>query len=191
MSTVGYTTTPTNGFTEDASNTGDQVAGKFTMPGAGVITSISCYCATYPGQGAQTGYLCIWSSAGALLTSQSATIPSSPAWVTATLNNNIWLASGTVIYIGWQITGTHGYYCKHDTANNDLTFGHSATIPGALANTSSTSATPGAYATYSPGQAKVWNGTAWVACGVLVWTGSYWQLVAPKVWNGTTWVPGG
>lgn len=60
-----------------------------------------------------------------------------------------------------------------------------------------TSATGAAYsstialrpaASTATGNAKVWNGSAWVAKPVKVWNGSAWVTKPVKRWNGTAWV---
>lgn len=43
-------------------------------------------------------------------------------------------------------------------------------------------------ASVAAGNAKVWNGSAWVAKPVKVWNGSAWVTKPVKRWNGTAWV---
>lgn len=43
-------------------------------------------------------------------------------------------------------------------------------------------------ASVAAGNAKIWNGSAWVAKPVKVWNGSAWVTKPVKRWNGTAWV---
>ncbi len=190
MATFGYSTTPTYGYIE-AAPTGAQAAGAATMPSpGGIVTSVSCYCGVFSGQAAASGYLCMWSSSGSLLASGAATIPASPAWVTATLSTATYVASGVSVFLGWQTPGISGYYAEFNSVSGaTMDLGSNSTIPGALANiTQHTNDQLGAYATYTPGGAQVWNGTAWQSVATYVWNGTQWVSVVPQVWNGTTWV---
>ena len=51
-----------------------------------------------------------------------------------------------------------------------------------------TAALRAAGAVVAGGNAKVWNGSAWVAKPVKVWNGSAWVTKPVKRWNGTAWV---
>lgn len=44
--------------------------------------------------------------------------------------------------------------------------------------------------TYTPGLARVWNGSSWVAGSPRVWNGSSWVQGYAYVWNGSAWVVG-
>ncbi len=189
MATFGYTTTPTYGYIE-AAPTGGQAAGSATMPSpGGIVTSVSCYCGVYSGQAATSGYLCMWSDTGSLLASGAATIPASPAWVTATIPSTF-VGSGVAVFLGWQTSGSAGYYATYNSVSGAaMDLGSNSTIPGALANfTQYANDQLGAYATYTPGGAQIWTGSQWQTVTTYVWNGTQWVAIAPQVWNGTQWV---
>ncbi len=192
-SQVGYTTTPSGGFFEFGTNTDNQIGALYTMPTpGGLITALHAYCAVYNGFSAASGYLVLWDGSGNVLASVGVTIPASAAWVTATLATPYFVASGSSIFIGWAAPAASGFYAEYNSVSGaaiDYNY-DSGTIPGNLgtSHTRVSNEQIGAYADYTPSEAKVWNGTSWVYGAVKVWNGTSWVAGAVKVWNGSSWV---
>lgn len=193
MATLGNTSTPSFGWNQ-FSSTANQAAESYTVPtGGGVFSSVSFY-GSGDGASSNTAYGCIWSSGGTLLAQGSGVNTTGgsgsgggQAWHTDTLTSPLFIAGGTVIYIGWQrstattfdwsfaSTGSAAYHTAGNTPSN---FGTSTTAP--------TNGTIGAYATYTPGGGYVNTGPpaapVWTAAEVLVNTGT----PAAPVWTPAT-----
>lgn len=187
MATVGSTLTPSGAsYVEVATPAGQQVAGLFTMPTpGGLITSISAYAGS---DGGTSGWVCIWNGAGTLLGSVAVTLNNGSAgWVTGTLATSVFVAGGSSLYIGWQ--SANGYYFTWYSTSGTTYTGYNSTNPGNLANGGTGAYLAGAYATYTPTGAKVWNGTTWADAAAKVWNGTTWAAAEVSVWNGTTWAP--
>jgi hypothetical protein len=192
MATVGNTgTTSTN--SDFGTFSGQQAASWFAMPSpGGSITDIHVYARTESGS-SHAGYVCIWDNSGNLLTSASCTIPGSEGWFSGTLGTPYFIASGTDIWIGVQTsdTSTSGVFAHfNNSGSSTVDFAHNATRPGALTNiVQHTSQVMGAYANYTPSEAWIWNGSAWVPGEVVVWNGSSWANPTElAVWSGSAWV---
>jgi hypothetical protein len=82
------------------------------------------------------------------------------------------------VVVQWQSVSATGTYASSGTFNTGAIFaavgaGYSISTGGARS-----------------GNAKVWNGSAWVGHPAKVWNGSAWVAHQAKGWNGSTWTVG-
>src|SRR5260370_40587720 len=105
MSILGNSTTPPVGW--DWPGSGYAFASNFTTPAGGgiLISTIHAYFATP--SGASTGYVCVWSNAGTLLTSVNigalpagAQSAGGQSWQAGTLGTNYYVPGNTALWIG-------------------------------------------------------------------------------------------
>jgi hypothetical protein len=195
MATVGYTGSP-SALTDYSTHAGAQFGQLLTMPtGGGLITELSVYARTDSGS-AHAGYLVLWDGSGNVLASHSCTIPGSIAYINETLATPYFMAGGTNFFVGVQTsdTGASGLYMQYNSTSGTVDFGYNSGAPSALANFGSpdTNRELGAYVTYNPGGAWVWDGSNWNAGEVVVWDGSNWNpgALGVQVWDGSNWNTG-
>jgi hypothetical protein len=199
MSTLGYTGSPGSSNTDFSTYAGAQYGQELTMPtGGGLITDLHVYAQTESGS-SHAGYLVLWSSGGSVLASHSCTIPGSIAYINETLATPYFMAGGTTFFVGVQTTdtGTSGLYMQYNSTSGTIDWGHNSGAPSSLANIlQDTSRQLGAYVTYNPGGAWIWNGSAWVIGECVINQGTpaspNWQpgALGMQVYNGSTWNTG-
>ena len=102
--------------------------------------------------------------------------------------------TGTTLYFEYSTTGTSGWTSLISTTPEIFlgelslemligTWAAEASTTTVIFDNFNTTATSGL-----SGQAKIWNGSAWVAKPTKVWTGSAWVTKPVKRWNGSAWV---
>jgi len=198
MATVGNTTTPASNFFFYGVNVQNAAWSSYTMPaGGGLITQLNGFFDLDTG-GPSTCFLCVWDSSGNLLASASvASVPAGSqssggqAWHSANLATPLFVAGGTLINIGWWVPQANGMVATTESTGTTFS-GTQAGSPGTASGPAVSSVGAlGSYATYTPGNVWVWNGSAWVAGSLpSVWNGSAQVQGIPQVWNGSSWVLG-
>jgi len=200
MATVGNSTNPATAFFFYGINVQNAAWSGYTMPaGGGLITSISAFFDLDTG-GPATCYLCIWDgNNGTLLASVAVGgIPAGSqsaggqAWHTANLATPLFVAGGAALAIGFWVPQANGLIASTESGGTTFSGTQAGSGPGAASGPAvSGQGALGAYATYTPGNVWVWNGSAWVAGSLpSVWNGSAQVQGIPQVWNGSSWVLG-
>jgi hypothetical protein len=194
MAQFGDSTTPTAGY-DYPGTTGYAAASQFTMPAeGGLITELHGYFDAV--SGSPQGWVCMWSSGGTLLASQSVgnlndgtVVAGGQQWYGAILSTPYYLAGGTTVWLGFVSAGSLVFSSETGGSSNYK----GMTSPGSFSGSSSTGiGTVGAYAVYTPGNAYTWNGSSWVAGGLpeICTVGTTFTGGVPYVWDGSSWVQG-
>jgi hypothetical protein len=201
VATVGNTSTSFTNFDfADGSGQFNENASLFTMPENGIITSISVCCAADQGQPDCNAQLVIWNaSSGNVIVASSAFSMaahsrSTSGWAFITQSvTPTFIAANTNIYIGFFRVDSgstlfpqtnSGHYVGKKAGGTSP-----SSISGATQDWGGVAGTMGAYATYTPVRAWVWNGSSWVPATVQVWNGSSWaDITGLQAWNGSSWV---
>lgn len=210
MSTIGNTGTPSGSYNWYGVNNSNVMAIQVTMPGAGVIASLSAYFAAKNGLGNTTACLCIWDTSGNLLArtstftlAQGSGALGGQAWQTANLITPYVASNGQNLRIGWWrfANGSDEWTENAGGTEYQATDNHNTTPPSAE-TFASVSGTPSIYATYSPTGAYINTGTpgspVWTQGSVFVNTGTpaapVWSPAEIDINTGTpaapVWTPG-
>jgi hypothetical protein len=195
MSTLGYTGSPGGSYTDYSTYGGAQFGQKLTMPsGGGLITDLHVYVRTDSGS-SHAGYLVLWDSGGSVITSKSCTIPGSIGYINETLATPYFMAGGTVFFVGVQNsdTSTSGLWMQYNSTSGNIDWGHNSGAPSSLANIIADSNRQlGAYITYTPGGAWVYDGSTWNAGECVIYDGSAWNpgALGMQVYDGSAWNTG-
>lgn len=184
MTTLGYTATPGAGVFSVAANTENAAAIQATMPSpGGTITALHAHFRAFD-SGSHTAWLCVWNSGGTLLASVAVSVGGGQQLYSANLASPIFVAGGTVLYIGFVI-GSIGYTVEYDSTGTSYNGSNATSPPGNISFGSSGFGTIEAYADYVLGM-YVNTGTpavpVWTPAPVTVNTGT----PAAPVWTAIT-----